>query len=280
MGNNFKLNNEVLIPSIGFGTWQISEGKAVVNAVKCALTTGYKHIDTAAVYGNEKGVGQAIKESGTDRKELFITSKVWNTERGYEPTLKAFDQTLSDLQLDYLDLYLIHWPATKNQFNNWEQINYDTWRALEELYRLGRVRAIGLSNFLPQHIEPLLEQATVLPMVNQIEYQPGYMQTECVEFCNKHNILVEAWSPLGSGKLLKNETLQAIAKKYNKSVAQLCIKWVLQNGILPLPKSATPKRIKENLEVTDFTIELKDMDTINQMIPSGISGLHPDRVDF
>lgn len=280
MGNNFKLNNEVLIPSIGFGTWQISEGKAVVNAVKCALTTGYKHIDTAAVYGNEKGVGQAIKESGTDRKELFITSKVWNTERGYEPTLKAFDQTLSDLQLDYLDLYLIHWPATKNQFNNWEQINYDTWRALEELYRLGRVRAIGLSNFLPQHIEPLLEQATVLPMVNQIEYQPGYMQTECVEFCNKHNILVEAWSPLGSGKLLKNETLQSIAKKYNKSVAQLCIKWVLQNGILPLPKSATPKRIKENLEVTDFTIELKDMDTINQMIPSGISGLHPDRVDF
>lgn len=280
MGNNFKLNNEVLIPSIGFGTWQISEGKAVVNAVKCALTTGYKHIDTAAVYGNEKGVGQAIKESGTDRKELFITSKVWNTERGYEPTLKAFDQTLSDLQLDYLDLYLIHWPATKNQFNNWEQINYDTWRALEELYRLGRVRAIGLSNFLPQHIEPLLEQATVLPMVNQIEYQPGYMQTECVEFCNKHNILVEAWSPLGSGKLLKNETLQAIAKKYNKSVAQLCIKWVLQNGILPLPKSATPKRIKENLEVTDFTIELKDMDTINQMIPSGTSGLHPDRVDF
>lgn len=280
MGNNFKLNNEVLIPSIGFGTWQISEGKAVVNAVKCALTTGYKHIDTAAVYGNEKGVGQAIKESGTDRKELFITSKVWNTERGYEPTLKAFDQTLSDLQLDYLDLYLIHWPATKNQFNNWEQINYDTWQALEELYRLGRVRAIGLSNFLPQHIEPLLEQATVLPMVNQIEYQPGYMQTECVEFCNKHNILVEAWSPLGSGKLLKNETLQSIAKKYNKSVAQLCIKWVLQNGILPLPKSATPKRIKENLEVTDFTIELKDMDTINQMIPSGISGLHPDRVDF
>lgn len=280
MGNNFKLNNEVLIPSIGFGTWQISEGKVVVNAVKCALTTGYKHIDTAAVYGNEKGVGQAIKESGTDRKELFITSKVWNTERGYEPTLKAFDQTLSDLQLDYLDLYLIHWPATKNQFNNWEQINYDTWQALEELYRLGRVRAIGLSNFLPQHIEPLLEQATVLPMVNQIEYQPGYMQTECVEFCNKHNILVEAWSPLGSGKLLKNETLQAIAKKYNKSVAQLCIKWVLQNGILPLPKSATPKRIKENLEVTDFTIELKDMDTINQMIPSGISGLHPDRVDF
>lgn len=280
MGNNFKLNNEVLIPSIGFGTWQISEGKAVVNAVKCALTTGYKHIDTAAVYGNEKGVGQAIKESGTDRKELFITSKVWNTERGYEPTLKAFDQTLSDLQLDYLDLYLIHWPATKNQFNNWEQINYDTWRALEELYRLGRVRAIGLSNFLPQHIEPLLEQATVLPMVNQIEYQPGYMQPECVEFCNKHNILVEAWSPLGSGKLLKNETLQSIAKKYNKSVAQLCIKWVLQNGILPLPKSATPKRIKENLEVTDFTIELKDMDTINQMIPSGISGLHPDRVDF
>lgn len=280
MGNNFKLNNEVLIPSIGFGTWQISEGKAVVNAVKCALTTGYKHIDTAAVYGNEKGVGQAIKESGTDRKELFITSKVWNTERGYEPTLKAFDQTLSDLQLDYLDLYLIHWPATKNQFNNWEQINYDTWRALEELYRLGRVRAIGLSNFLPQHIEPLLEQATILPMVNQIEYQPGYMQPECVEFCNKHNILVEAWSPLGSGKLLKNETLQSIAKKYNKSVAQLCIKWVLQNGILPLPKSATPKRIKENLEVTDFTIELKDMDTINQMIPSGISGLHPDRVDF
>ena len=280
MENNFKLNNGVLIPSIGFGTWQISENEAIVNAIKNAIEVGYRHIDTAAVYENEKGVGLGIKESGIDRKELFVTSKVWNSERGYETTLKAFDKTLNDLQLDYLDLYLIHWPAIKKQFDNWQQINNDTWRALEELYKSGRVRAIGLSNFLPQHIKPLMKQATVLPMVNQIEYQPGYMQPECVEFCKEHNILVEAWSPLGSGKLLKNDTLQSIAKKYNKSVAQLCIKWVIQNGLLPLPKSVTPSRIKENFEVTDFTIDPKDMKIINQMVPLGTSGLHPDQIDF
>lgn len=280
MENNFKLNNGVLIPSIGFGTWQIPTGETVINAIKNAIDIGYRHIDTAAVYENEKGVGLGIKESGIDRKELFVTSKVWNSERGYETTLKAFDKTLNDLQLDYLDLYLIHWPAIKKQFENWQQINNDTWRALEELYKSGRVRAIGLSNFLPQHIKPLMKQATVLPMVNQIEYQPGYMQPECVEFCKEHNILVEAWSPLGSGKLLKNDTLQSIAKKYNKSVAQLCIKWVIQNGLLPLPKSVTPSRIKENFEVTDFTIDPKDMKIINQMVPLGTSGLHPDQIDF
>lgn len=280
MKNNFKLNNGVLIPSIGFGTWQIPTGETVINAIKNAIDIGYRHIDTAAVYENEKGVGLGIKESGIDRKELFVTSKVWNSERGYETTLKAFDKTLNDLQLDYLDLYLIHWPAIKKQFENWQQINNDTWRALEELYKSGRVRAIGLSNFLPQHIKPLMKQATVLPMVNQIEYQPGYMQPECVEFCKEHNILVEAWSPLGSGKLLKNDTLQSIAKKYNKSVAQLCIKWVIQNGLLPLPKSVTPSRIKENFEVTDFTIDPKDMKIINQMVPLGTSGLHPDQIDF
>ncbi len=280
MENNFKLNNGVLIPSIGFGTWQIPTGETVINAIKNAIDIGYRHIDTAAVYENEKGVGLGIKESGIDRKELFVTSKVWNSERGYETTLKAFDKTLNDLQLDYLDLYLIHWPAIKKQFEKWQQINNDTWRALEELYKSGRVRAIGLSNFLPQHIKPLMKQATVLPMVNQIEYQPGYMQPECVEFCKEHNILVEAWSPLGSGKLLKNDTLQSIAKKYNKSVAQLCIKWVIQNGLLPLPKSVTPSRIKENFEVTDFTIDPKDMKIINQMVPLGTSGLHPDQIDF
>lgn len=280
MKNNFKLNNGVLIPSIGFGTWQIPTGETVINAIKNAIDIGYRHIDTAAVYENEKGVGLGIKESGIDRKELFVTSKVWNSERGYETTLKAFDKTLNDLQLDYLDLYLIHWPAIKKQFEKWQQINNDTWRALEELYKSGRVRAIGLSNFLPQHIKPLMKQATVLPMVNQIEYQPGYMQPECVEFCKEHNILVEAWSPLGSGKLLKNDTLQSIAKKYNKSVAQLCIKWVIQNGLLPLPKSVTPSRIKENFEVTDFTIDPKDMKIINQMVPLGTSGLHPDQIDF
>lgn len=280
MGNNYKLRNDVLIPSIGFGTWQIPKGDTVINAVKSAINIGYRHIDTAAVYGNEKGVGQGIKESGTDRKELFVTSKVWNSERGYETTLKAFDKTLSDLQLDYLDLYLIHWPAAEHQFENWKQLNADTWRAMEELYNSGRIRSIGLSNFLPNHLEPLMEHATIQPMVNQIEYHPGYMQAECVEFCKKHDILVEAWSPLGSGKLLDHPTLKSIAEKYNKSVAQLCIKWVLQNGLLPLPKSATPTRIKQNFEVLDFNITPEDMQLINQLEPSGISGLHPDKVDF
>ncbi len=261
--DTYTLANDVQIPCIGFGTWQTPNGETAINSVKAALKAGYRHIDTAACYGNEASVGQAIKESGVPREEIFVTSKVWNTERGYEKTLAAFETTMAKLDLDYVDLYLIHWPAAANQFENWKEINAQTWRALEELYIEGKVKAIGVSNFLPHHLEALLEGVKVVPMVNQIEYHPGFMQAESVAFCKAHNILVEAWSPLGTGNVLNNETLIMMAQKYSKTVAQICIRWVLQHGLLPLPKSITESRIIENTEVFDFEIKEEDMAIID-----------------
>ena len=280
MEKSFKLNNEVQIPKIGFGTWKIQDGEAAINAIKIAVKNGYRHIDTAAIYANEKGIGIGIKECGIAREKLFITSKLWNTERGFESTLKAFEKTLKDLQLDYLDLYLIHWPANAHQFENWKQINAETWRAMEKLHSEGKIRTIGVSNFMEHHLKPLLENAKIMPSVNQIEYHPGFLQTDCVKFCKKHNIQVEGWSPLGRGGVLNNEILIDIANKYHKSVAQLCIRWALQNKVIPLPKSTTPDRIKENFEVFDFEISESDMDLINQIENIGNSGLNPDTVDF
>lgn len=278
--DTFKLNNEYKIPCVGFGTWQTPNGETALVAVKTAIQNGYRHIDAAAVYGNEVSVGKGIAEAGIARESLFITSKVWNTERGYENTIAAFEKTLSDLKLEYLDLYLIHWPANKKQFNNWKEINNDTWKALEKLYKDGKIKSIGVSNFLTHHLEALLENCEIKPMVNQIEFHPGFMQEETVNYCKKNDILVEAWSPLGTGRMLTNETLQRIALKYNKSAAQLCIRWVLQNGVLPLPKSITSSRIAENTEVFDFEITQEDMNEINVMGYCGGSGLNPDEVDF
>lgn len=278
--DTYTLANDVQIPCIGFGTWQTPDGETAINSVKAALKAGYRHIDTAACYGNEASVGQAIKESGVPREEIFVTSKVWNTERGYEKTLAAFETTMAKLDLDYVDLYLIHWPAAANQFENWKEINAQTWRALEELYIKGKVKAIGVSNFLPHHLEALLEGAKVVPMVNQIEYHPGFMQAESVAFCKAHNILVEAWSPLGTGNVLNNETLIMMAQKYSKTVAQICIRWVLQHEILPLPKSITESRIIENTEVFDFEIKEEDMAIIDAIPFCGGAGINPDAINF
>ena len=277
--DSFVLNNGVKIPCVGFGTWQIPDGETAVAAVREALGVGYRHIDTAAAYGNEVSVGEGIRASGLARSEVFVTSKLWNTERGYDKTMAAFEKTVSDLGLDYLDLYLIHWPAAANQFENWQDINLSTWKAMTELYKAGRIRAIGVSNFLPHHLQALME-SEVQPMVNQIEFHPGQMQKETLQYCKEHGILVEAWSPLGTGRMLNNETLKTIAGKYKKSVAQLCIRWCLQNGVLPLPKSVTPSRIKENAAVFDFEITAEDMSAINSMAYCGGSGLHPDKIDF
>jgi len=274
-----KLSNGYEIPCVGFGTWKINGDEAAERAVINAINAGYRHIDTAAVYGNETGVGKAVKKCGIKREELFITSKVWNTMRGYDNTLAAFDESMEKLDLKYLDLYLIHWPASKNRFENWEKINYETWQALIKLYSEGKVRAIGVSNFLPHHLEALMS-AEIKPMVNQIEFHPGKMQDDALSFCRENNILVEAWSPLGRGAVLDNETLKDIAGKYNKSVAQICIKWCLQNGVLPLPKSVTPERVKENANVFDFEISDADMKIINEMPFCGGSSLHPDSIDF
>ena len=279
LNDTFTLNNEYKIPCLGFGTWQTPDGDTAVNAVREAVNLGYRHIDTAAAYKNEKSIGKAIKESNINRKELFITSKVWNKDRGYKTTLEAFDKTINDLQLDYLDLYLIHWPASENQFKDWDNINLETWRAMTELYKSGKIKSIGVSNFMPHHLKSLMN-TEIKPMVNQIEFHAGFMQEETFKYCNDNNIVIEAWSPLGTGKMLDNNTLKEIAKKYNKSAAQICIKWCLQNNALPLPKSVNSSRIKENTEIFDFVISEDDMKTINSMPYFGGSGLHPDKVDF
>jgi diketogulonate reductase-like aldo/keto reductase len=277
LSDTLVLNNGTSIPCIGFGTWQTPDGEVTVNSVKYAIESGYRHIDTAAIYGNEKGVGQGIKESGIDRKELFITTKLWNTDRGYESALKAFDTSLKKLGLDYIDLYLIHWPENKS---TGAEVNQDTWRAFEKLYKDGVVKSIGVSNFLEHHLRSLLDRVEIVPAINQIEFHPGQMQPETVSFCKSNEILVEAWSPLGTGKMLNNPELAEIALKYDKSVAQLCIRWVLQNGVLPLPKSVTPSRIGENADVFDFEISCVDMQTINSIPYFGGSGLNPDTITF
>lgn len=274
----YTLNNGVEIPGIGFGTWQAKDD-AAVNSVKAALEAGYRHIDTAALYKNEGSVGQAIAECGLKRENVFITSKLWNSKRGYDKTMAAFETTLKAMGLDYLDLYLIHWPATAHRFDNWKEINLDTWKAITELYKAGRIRAIGVSNFLPHHLEPLM-QTEVPPMIDQIEYHPGYLQQETVDYCQANGIVVEAWSPLGNGQVLGNEFLAAIAKKYGKSVAQICIRFAAQNGIIPLPKSVTPSRIASNLDVYNFEISDEDMKAIAAMEQTGFSGWNPDEVDF
>lgn len=278
--NTYKLGNGVLIPNVGFGTWQASEGEEAVNSVKTALELGYRHIDTAFFYKNEVSVGKGIKASGVDRKEIFVTTKVWNSERGFEKALEAFDVSLKNLGLDYIDMFLIHWPASENQFENWKELNAETWRALEKLYADGKVRAIGVSNFYVSHLSALLETAKVKPMVNQIEFHPGMTQNEVVDFCVKNDILIEAWSPLGRGNVLDNEVLVALAAKYKVSVPQLCIRWIVQKGHLPLPKSVTPERIKANLDIYDFEISQEDIAAIDNLPYIGGSGLHPDKVDF
>ncbi|MBO9620318.1 MAG: aldo/keto reductase [Niabella sp.] len=278
--NDFILDNGLSIPAIGFGTWQIPDGKPVFDAVTTALADGYRHIDTAAAYRNEAGVGRAISENALERKDVFLTTKLWNTDRGYDAAFKAFERSLELLQTDYLDLYLVHWPANSKQFENWKSINAETWKAVEELYRQGRVKAIGVCNFMVKHLDALKETAEIFPMVNQIEYQPGHTKDDVVAWCTKEKTLVEAWSPIGSGRLLDNALLKEIAAKYNVSVAQLCIKFCLQRGVLPLPKSATPAYIKSNFDIDGFTIDTADMDQLDTLKNEGWSGLDPDKVDF
>ena len=271
----FELANGVKIPCIGYGTWKTPDDVAR-DSVKTAIDLGYRHIDTAFAYGNEQAVGEGIKASGVARGDLFVTTKHWVTERGYEKTIAAVENSLKLLGLDYLDLYLVHWPCVAASADNWEEQNAETWRGFERMYKDGKIRAIGVSNYQKKHLEALDKTAEIKPMVNQLEFHPGYMQEENVRYCQNRGMLVQAWSPLGSGAVLKDEFLAGIAAKYGKSVAQLCIRFALENGLNVLPKSVNPERIAQNMEVFDFEISAEDMAAIRAMPELGYSELTPE----
>lgn len=276
----FELYNGIKIPCIGYGTWQAPSGEVTIEGVKAAIKAGYRNIDTAAAYYNEDSVGegirQSIEECGVSREELFISTKLWNDHRGYDLTMKAFEESMSKLKLDYLDLYMIHWPAVKMWYSDWREINASTWRAFEKLYKEGRIKSIGVSNFLAHHIEALIEDSEIKPMVNQIEYHPGFGQVESAEYCKKNGIVVEAWSPFGTGDVLKNNELKKFAEKYNKDVAQICIRWLLQKNILPLPKSTHEARIISNAQVFDFKLNDEEMRKIDNLPYCGGMKFDPD----
>lgn len=280
LADTFTLSNGAAIPCVGFGTWQTPAGEVGVNAVKAALAAGYRHIDTAAVYGNEASVGQALRESGIPREEIFVTTKLWNSDRGFEQTMKAFELSLNNLGLDHLDLYLIHWPNPVQYRDRWQRANAESWGAMEELYRRGKIKAIGVSNFWPHHLEALLEQCTVKPMVNQIRLFPGNEQADVVAYCRQQGILLEAYSPFGTGSIFNAPELKTIAAKYGRPMAQICIRWSLQKGFVPLPKSVTPERIRENAAVFDFEISGDDMQALSEMQNYCGEGHHPDQVSF
>ena len=270
------LHNGVKMPWLGLGVFKVEEGQELINAVKSAITHGYRSVDTAVIYGNEVGVGQgireAVKETGIAREDLFITSKVWNSELGYESTIAAYEESLTKLGLDYLDLYLIHWPVVGKY--------KEAWRALETLYKEGRVKAIGVSNFQIHHLEDLMKDAEIKPMVNQVEYHPRLTQKELSAFCQEQDIQLEAWSPLMAGQLLDNIELQEIADKYGKSIAQVILRWDLQNGVITIPKSTKEHRIAENATVFDFELTADDMKSIDSLNQNHRVGPDPDNFDF
>jgi hypothetical protein len=278
-----RLKDGIEIPDIGFGTWNIPYGEDCEKAVFEAIKAGYRHIDTAGAYGNERSVGLGVKAAIReglikDRADVFITSKLWNTNRSYNKAFRGFDKSMRNLDLDYIDLYLIHWPANKVRYKNPSEVNAVTWQALEELYEEGRAKSIGVSNFLPHHIEELKKSAKVLPMVNQIELHVGYMQEDVVEYNNNNGIITEGYSPLGTGALLENEILWEMAKKYQTTASAICISFLRKRGIIPLPKTTSPDRMSENLRL--IRIEDEDMDILYNFPYIGGHAHNPDEVDF
>lgn len=278
--DTYKLNNGVEIPVVGFGTWQTPNGQVAKDAVLAALNAGYRHIDTAAAYGNETSVGEAIKASGVKRDELFVTTKLWNSDHGYENAKKAIDKSLENLGLDYLDLYLIHWPNPAAMRENWAELNAESWRAMEEAVKAGKIRSIGISNFRKHHIDELLKTAEIKPAVNQNYLNPSDMQADLVKYNDELGILNEAYSPLGTGGLLGNETVKEVAANYGKSTAQVLLRWSLQHKFLPLPKSVHADYIKANAEIFDFELSADDMKKLDGLHGVAAVAANPDEVNF
>lgn len=274
-----KLNSGYEIPYFGYGTWQTPADEAQ-RAVEHAIRTGFNHIDTAAFYQNEEAVGRGIRQSGARREDIFLTTKVWNTERGYDKTRRSFEESLKKLGTDYVDLYLIHWPANPFQFDNWKQLNLDTWRAMEDLVDEKLVRSIGVSNFMPRHLKPLMEKARIMPAVNQIEYHPGWKQQQCVDFCHQNGIVVEGWSPLAQGDVFKVPLLKELSQKYEKSISQIVLSWVMVCGVIPLSKSVTPSRIEENFLSMELSLQREDIEKIDSLDCTLGKCRNPDLVSY
>ena len=262
---HYTLSKGVQIPKIGFGTWQIPDGEEAYNSVAHALKVGYNHVDTAQIYGNEVSVGRAIADSDLAREDIFLTTKVWNDKHDYDLAKASIDESLEKLGVDYVDLLLIHWPNPEPIRDHWKEGNAGAWKAMEEAYKEGKVRAIGVSNFMQHHLEALFETAEIKPQVNQVLLAPGCSQEELVTFCEANDILLEAYSPLGTGTIFSSDVAKEVAEANGKSVAQVALRWSLQKGFLPLPKSVTPKNIESNLDIFDFELSAEDvakLDTI------------------
>lgn len=266
------LNNGLKMPWLGFGVFKVKDGPEVEQAVRCALDIGYRSIDTASVYGNERGVGKAIRESGIPREELFLTTKVWNSDQRKRRTLAAFQESLERLETDYLDLYLVHWPVGGDY--------QETWKVMEEIYQSGRAKSIGVSNFLIHHLEDILSDCQVVPSTNQMEFHPYLVQPELLRFCQSHKIQMEAWSPLMQGQIVSVPAIQKIAKTYNKSTAQVALRWNLQHEVVTIPKSVNPSRIKENTQIFDFELSEADMDVLDSLDQGKHFGPDPDNFNF
>lgn len=277
--DSYVLSNGVKIPCVGFGTWKLLNDDYTVEIIKTAIDCGYRHIDTAYAYHNDLSVGKAIRGCGLKRNELFVTSKLDNLSHGYESTLKEFEITMTNLDIEYLDLYLIHWPRPIQFRDNWKEMNEETWNAFEELYKSGKIKSIGVSNFLDTHLDALLETATIAPMVDQLELHPQYVQREAVNYCKDHRMIVEAWSPLIKGQL-NHPLLMEIARKYNKTVAQVLLRWSIQHGFVPLPKASTEERMKENADIFDFELSEVDIEAMKALEALGRTGAHPDTAEF
>ena len=278
--STYKLSNGVEIPCVGFGMWQTPDDETGVNSVISAINAGYTHIDTAQAYGNEGCVGEALRRTRADREKLFITTKIWNNNHSYDLVMSSFEDSLKKLDTSYVDLLLIHWPNPIAFRDHWEDANAETWKAMEELCKAGKARAIGISNFRSHHIDALLKTAEIAPMVNQIRLCPGETQDETVDYSRAKGMILEAYSPLGTGKIFDVPEMKEIAEKYGKSIAQICVRWSLQRGYLPLPKSVTPSRIEENLKVFDFELEESDVKLIADLKGCvGLSG-DPDTMPF